>query len=59
MDNVSSFIDGSIAIAGMIAGLAVSLWALKSSESAETDLANMDEAARGLDAPRRTKRQAA
>lgn len=33
MDNLSSAIDGSIAIAGMIAALAVSGWALISSES--------------------------
>ncbi len=36
MDNVSSVIDGSIAIAGMIAALAVSGWALITSESTTT-----------------------
>lgn len=33
MDNVSSIIDGSIAAAGMLATLAVSVWALLDSQS--------------------------
>jgi hypothetical protein len=33
MDNVSSIIDGSIAAAGMVASLAVSVWALLDSHA--------------------------
>jgi hypothetical protein len=36
MDNVSSIIDGSIAVAGMIAAVAVSVGALMASESTTT-----------------------
>lgn len=36
MDNVSSIIDGSIAVAGMIAALALSVWAMMASESTTT-----------------------
>lgn len=37
MDSVSSIIDGSIAVAGIVAALAVSGWALMVSPSPSTD----------------------
>jgi hypothetical protein len=47
MDNVSSIIDGSMAIAGLIATLAGASWALMASKSAMTlDLKHADEALR-------------
>jgi hypothetical protein len=35
MGNISSFIDGSLAVVGICAAFMVSLWALTSSESAD------------------------
>lgn len=47
MNNVSSIIDGSMAIAGLIAILAGSGWALMASESTTTvDMKNADDALR-------------
>lgn len=47
MDNVRSIIDGSMVIAGLIATLAASGWALMASESSTTvDIKNADDALR-------------
>ena len=47
VDNVSSVIDGSMAIVGLIATLAGSGWVLMASESSTTvDIKNVDDALR-------------